>query len=227
MTGTRCAVVRVYNEATVLASVLRSLQPVVDEIICVDDGSSDGSAEIALAAGCTVVRHAINLGGGAALATGLHYALTRTEHEHVVNFDADGQHLPADAAQMLEVAKRTGVDVVLGTRNRHEATMPRSRRLLLRAALAYTRRTTGLRLTDTHNGLRVFNRHALRSIRLTQGGMAYASELESSISRAKLTWTEVPVSIVYNEYCLAKGQSNLNAVNIVYDLMLSRLQRAT
>ena len=105
--------------------------------------------------------------------------------------------------------------------------MPRSRRLLLRAALAYTRRTTGLRLTDTHNGLRVFNRHALRSIRLTQGGMAYASELESSISRAKLTWTEVPVSIVYNEYCLAKGQSNLNAVNIVYDLMLSRLQRAT
>ena len=226
MAGTTCAVVRMYNEASVLAPVLEGLIPVVDEVICVDDGSTDGSSQIARQSGATVVRHAINLGGGAALRTGLDYVLQETGHEFAVNFDADGQHRPEDAARMLSVSRSFGVDVVLGTRNRDEATMPWSRRLLLRAALAYSRRATGLSLTDTHNGLRVFNRQALASIHLTQPGMAYASELEASISRAGLTWKEVPVSIVYDDYSLAKGQSNINAVNIVYDLMMARLQRS-
>ncbi len=223
---TCCAVVRVFNEGTVLADVLDGLAPHVDEIVCVDDGSTDASVAIARAAGATVLRHAVNLGGGAALRTGLEYALTRTTHAHTVTFDADGQHRPVDARDMIALARRTGVDVVLGTRDRSEATMPTSRRLLLRAALWYSRRTTGLALTDTHNGLRVFSRSALSQIRLTQSSMAYASELESSIARAGLSWTEAPVSIVYDDYSRSKGQPNLNAVNIVYDLMLSRLQRS-
>jgi glycosyltransferase involved in cell wall biosynthesis len=223
---TSCAVVRVYNEAPVLAEVLVGLRPVVDEVVCIDDGSSDGSARIAALAGATVVRHAVNLGGGAALRTGLEYALHRTTHAHVVCFDADGQHRPEDAARMLGTARRTGVDVVLGTRDRDEASMPASRRALLRAALWYSRRTSGLALTDTHNGLRVFSREALAQIRLSQPGMAYASELEASIARAGLSWAEVPVSIRYDAYSLSKGQSNLNAVNIVCDLMLARLQRS-
>jgi glycosyltransferase involved in cell wall biosynthesis len=222
---TSCAVVRVYNEAAVLADVLAGLSAVVDEIICVDDGSGDGSAAIARAAGATVVRHAVNLGGGAALRTGLEYAVTRTRHSHVVTFDADGQHQPRDAARLLDVARSSGVDVVLGSRDRTEASMPASRRLLLRAALWFSRRATGLALTDTHNGLRVLTRRALTHIRLTQSGMAYASELESSIAQAGLSWTEAPVSIVYDEYSLSKGQKNVNAFNIVYDLMLGRLQR--
>lgn len=223
---TCCAVVRVYNEGKVLGAVLAELKPYVDEIICVDDGSSDDSVEIARRLGATVVHHAINLGGGAALRTGLDYALTRTRHGHVITFDADGQHRPQDAARMVHVARTTGTEVVLGTRDRREASMPRSRRLLLTAALWFSRRTTGLALTDTHNGLRVFSRSALVHIRLTQSSMAYASELESSIARAGLSWTEVDVSIVYDDYSLSKGQQNLNAVNIVYDLVISRLQRA-
>lgn len=225
MTGTTCAVVRMYNEARVVGPVLAALVSVVDEVICVDDGSTDNCAEIARAAGATVVRHSINLGGGAAMRTGLDYALRQTAHALVVNFDADGQHRPEDAARMLRVARDTGADVVLGTRDRNEISMPWSRKILLRAALSYSRRATGLALTDTHNGLRVFNRRALAAIRLTQSGMAYATELETSIATAGLSWLEVPVSIVYDDYSLEKGQSNLNAINIVYDLMLARLRR--
>jgi glycosyltransferase involved in cell wall biosynthesis len=227
ITGSTCAVVRMYNEAKALGNVLGSLSTVVDEIICIDDGSKDRSAQIAADAGATVVRHAINLGGGAALRTGIEYVLHQTEHAMMVNFDADGQHRPEDAARMLDVVRTGGVDVALGTRDRAEASMPRSRRLLLRAALAYSKRTTGLQLTDTHNGLRVFNRLAMASIRLTQPSMAYASEMESCIARSGLRWTEVPVSIVYDAYSLSKGQPNLNAINIVYDLMLARMQSAS
>jgi glycosyltransferase involved in cell wall biosynthesis len=222
---TCCAVVRVYDEGRVLAGVLADLAPHVDEIICVDDGSRDDSVEIARRAGATVVRHAVNLGGGAALRTGLEYALTRTNHAHVITFDADGQHRATDAARMLAVARTAGTEVVLGTRDRAERSMPRSRRLLLTAALWFSRRTTGLALSDTHNGLRVLSRSALAHIHLTQPGMAYASELEASIARAGLSWTEVDVAIVYNDYSVSKGQRNLNAVNIVCDLALSRLQR--
>lgn len=225
MATTTCAVVRMYNEASVLAPVLSGLGRVVDEIVCVDDGSFDDGATIARTSGATVLRHVVNLGGGAALRTGLDYVRTETDHEYVVCFDADGQHLPEDAMRMLAVARNEGVDVVLGTRDRSESTMPRSRRALLAAARWFSRRTSGLPLTDTHNGLRVFSRRALDNIRLTQPGMAYASELEASIKRAGLRWAEVPVTIVYDAYSLEKGQSNLNAVNIVYDLMLAQLRR--
>lgn len=225
MIETSCAVVRMYNESRVLGSVLAGLQSIVDEVICIDDGSTDGSADIARALGATVVRHTVNLGGGAAMRTGVDYALRETSHSFVVNFDADGQHRAVDARRMLQIARHTGTDVVLGTRDFDERSMPWPRRVLLRAALCYSRRTTGLALTDTHNGLRVFNRRALAAIRLTQSGMAYATELETSIATAGLSWLEVPVSIVYDAYTLEKGQSNFNAINIVYDLCLARLRR--
>lgn len=224
--GTACAVVPIFNEQRVLAEVLRTLAPVVDEIICIDDGSSDTSTEIAWAAGATVLRHAVNLGQGAALQTGFDYVLQRTTHQHVVTFDSDGQHRPHDALRMLELARTTSMDVVLGTRDRREKSMPPSRRLLLQCALWFSRRLTGLDLTDTHNGLRVLSRATLTAVRLTLPGMAYASELESGIARSGLSWDEVPISITYTSYSKSKGQPNLNAVNVLYDLMLSRVRGA-
>ena len=111
-----CVVVPMYNEATVLAGVLANLMDTFPFVLCVDDGSSDGSAEIARAAGATVLRHAVNLGQGAALQTGFDFALNSERFSHVVTFDADGQHDPSDARAMVMAAQETGVDVVLGTR---------------------------------------------------------------------------------------------------------------
>ncbi|MBB6626427.1 glycosyltransferase family 2 protein [Nocardioides sp. KIGAM211] len=225
MDGSACVIVPVLNEAAVLGPVLEHLLLSFDHVVCVDDGSTDGSAGIAAAAGAVVLRHAVNLGQGAALQTGFEYALTHTTCSHVVTFDADGQHDPADATAMLALARTSDVDVVLGTRHgSRPAGQPRVRRLVLGAALRFTRWTTGLAVSDTHNGLRVLNRRAVRLVALEQRGMAHASELLAAVARHELTWAEHPVSIAYTPYSLGKGQHGLNAVNVLYDLGSARLR---
>ncbi|MBO9520725.1 MAG: glycosyltransferase family 2 protein [Nocardioidaceae bacterium] len=222
-----CVIVPVYNEEPAVGGTLAGLLDTFAHVVCVDDGSGDGSGEIARAAGATVLRHAVNLGQGAALQTGFDYALRRTRADHVVTFDADGQHDVEDAVRMLEVARETGVDVVLASRftGQTEA-MPFSRRMVLQAGVRFTRATAHLEITDTHNGLRVLSRRALTRIRLDLPRMAYASELLESIVPNGLTYTEVPTTVSYTDYSRAKGQRNSNAFNILFDLALRRLRSA-
>jgi glycosyltransferase involved in cell wall biosynthesis len=220
-------VVPVFNEATTIAQVVSDLRDSFPNILCVDDGSSDGSVEIASRAGATVVRHGINLGQGAALQTGFDFVLHQEGAQWTVTFDADGQHLATDALRMVEAARRESVDVVLASRFRGATqNMPRMRRAILKAGVAFTRWTAQLDVTDTHNGLRVLSTTALRTFRLQQPRMAYASELLSAIGTHGLTYIEEPVSVIYSDYSRAKGQRNINAVNILFDLTLARLRPA-
>jgi glycosyltransferase involved in cell wall biosynthesis len=219
-----CVVVPMHNEAPVIGGVVAELLAAFPQVVCVDDGSSDTCAQVARSAGATVLRHATNLGQGAALQTGLTFALRRPETAFLVTFDADGQHDAADAVRMVQLARTDDVDVVLGSRFlESSSSVPPARRALLRAGVAFTRVTTGLRLTDTHNGLRVLSRHAAVSLDLRLSGMAHASELLHQVAARGLTYREVPVSISYTDYSRAKGQSSLNALNIVYDLFVDRL----
>jgi glycosyltransferase involved in cell wall biosynthesis len=220
-------IVPVFNEQTTVGTTVSDLLERFPHVVCIDDGSSDGSAHIARAAGATVLRHVANLGQGAALQTGFDYVLDQTTASHVVTFDADGQHLTEDAVRMVERARETGVDVVLASRftgTTHD--MPRMRRLILRGGLWFTRITARLDVTDTHNGLRVLNRTALTRIRLELPRMAYASELLSAIVPNGLSYVEEPVTVVYTEYSRAKGQRNSNSLNILFDLALRRLRAA-
>lgn len=219
-----CVVVPMHNEAAVIGGVLAGLLRDFPRVVCVDDGSTDTGAAIAQAAGATVLRHATNLGQGAALQTGITFALSQPRTAYVVTFDADGQHDPADAVRMVRLARSQHVDVVLGSRFLQDgAAVPPLRRLLLRAGVAFTRMTTGLRLTDTHNGLRVLSRRAAKHLDIRLPGMAHASELLQHVANERLRHLEAPVSIRYTNYSLAKGQSGLNALNIVYDLFVDRL----
>jgi hypothetical protein len=95
---------------------------------------------------------------------------------------------------------------------------------VLKAAITFTRVTTGLKVTDTHNGLRVLSRAAAAKIRITHAGMAHASEILHEIARHDFRYEEIPVQIDYTEYSRAKGQSNLNAVNILHDLISARIR---
>lgn len=220
-----CVIVPAYNEGAVIARTVSDLRATFDHVVCVDDGSTDGSAEIALAAGATVLRHAVNQGQGAALQTGFDYVLRHTAAQLVVTFDADGQHLVEDALRMVERARCTGVQVVLASRftGRTEA-MPRMRRLVLRGGLWFTRVTTKLDVTDTHNGLRVLSRSALGRIRLELPRMAYASELLGAIVPNGLTYAEEPVTVMYTDYSRTKGQRNSNSLNILFDLAARRVR---
>ncbi|MDN4172958.1 glycosyltransferase family 2 protein [Nocardioides sp. SOB77] len=227
MDQTTVVLVPMYNEASVVGTVVAELREHFATIVCVDDGSSDDSASVARTAGALVLRHPVNLGQGAALQTGFDLLSRRPGTGLTVTFDADGQHRVADAVAMVEASRRTGVDVLLGSRALGSTTdQPLARRLLLAAALRYSRWSTGLALTDTHNGLRVLSRRAIGAIRLRQPGMAYATELESAITQSRLSWAEHPTTIAYTEYSRRKGQSNLNAFNIVYDLTSQRLRSA-
>jgi glycosyltransferase involved in cell wall biosynthesis len=220
-------VVPMYNEATTVGAVVAELRQSFTHVLCVDDGSSDGSAHLARSAGATVVSHAVNLGQGAALQTAFTFVRRHTDASYCVTFDADGQHRTEDAVRMVEELRRSGADVALASRFLGETgDIPRARRWVLRAGLAFTNATTGLRLTDTHNGLRVLNRKAVVSVRLRQSRMAYASELLTFLSKSDLSYIEVPTCVVYTEYSRTKGQQNINAINILYDLVVARMRSA-
>ena len=221
-----CVIVPMFNESTSVADVVTDLRTSFSRVVCVDDGSTDDSAVVAAAAGATVVRHPVNLGQGAALQTGFMFALSDPDVGFLITFDADGQHRRVDAEAMLEIARQEDVDVVLGSRflTAADVQVPPLRRLVLRAATRFTRATTGLDLTDTHNGLRVLSRRAVEVMDLTLDGMAHASQLLSRVAQHGLTYVEAPVTIAYTDYSRARGQSNANALNIAFDLTLERLR---
>lgn len=220
-------VVPVHNEATTIATTVSGLRESFRHVLCVDDGSRDGSAALARAAGATVLRHVVNLGQGAALRTGFDFVLQQTSAAYVVTFDGDGQHLVEDAVRMVHRAHREQLDVVLASRFTGSTTkLPWLRQVVLRGALSFTRLTSHLEVTDTHNGLRVLSRDAMTKIDLRMPRMAHASELLDAIVPAGLSYAEEPATVLYSEYSLAKGQSNGQAFNILFDLAVRRM-RAT
>ena len=218
-------VIPAFNEGPVISRVVGEVRRAGYAVVVVDDGSSDATAEEARAAGAGVITHAFNLGQGAALQTGIDYAVAAGA-EVIVTFDADGQHRVSDIAHLAEALVEERADFALGSRFLGQApNLPPLRRLLLHAATAFTRLTTGLQVTDTHNGLRAMTRRAAVGIRLRQNRMAHASELLSQIAANGLHYVERPVTIEYTAYSLAKGQSLGDAVLILLDLFARRLYR--
>lgn len=208
------------NEATVIAPVVEEIRRSFDFVVCIDDGSADDSVAQARSAGATVVEHPINLGQGASLQTGFSFALRDPLMTEVVTFDADGQHSVADARAMVDELRARELDVVVGSRFLDDRTqIDGLRKVILKAAARYTRWTTGMALTDAHNGLRVIDRELLARIRLTQNRMAHASELIDQIGDLKANWAEYPTHIMYTEYSRSKGQSLLNSVNILVEIL--------
>jgi glycosyltransferase involved in cell wall biosynthesis len=214
-------IIPTYNEAPVIKKVVKETTQVFPYVVCIDDGSTDNSTDEALASGAHVIPHPINLGQGASLQTGFDFALLDPRMTEVVTFDADGQHQLSDAVEMVNRLRRENLDVIIGSRFLDDRTkLGRIRRLVLRTAAAFTRLTTGMALTDAHNGLRVIDRGLLEQIELKQNRMAHASEIVEQIGRLKAKWAEHPTHIIYSEYSKSKGQSLLNGINILVELLL-------
>ncbi|MDJ0316461.1 glycosyltransferase family 2 protein [Arthrobacter antibioticus] len=214
-------VIPMYNEAPVVATVIKGLRTVFPYVVCVDDGSTDGSQQVARDAGAVVIQHPVNLGQGASLQTGIEYALNDPKLDCIVTFDADGQHRVVDAQAMAERIKSGEAEIVLGSRFLDRRTkLSHVKRLILRTAAIHSRIVTGMALTDAHNGLRAFSPRVAGRVNLTQNRMAHASELVHQFAEMKTKWVEQPVEIIYTDYSKAKGQSLLNSVNILADLFL-------
>jgi polyprenyl-phospho-N-acetylgalactosaminyl synthase len=214
-----------FNEAKTLGAVLSGLCVEGYRVVVVDDGSNDDTGRIAAESASAVVTHPVNLGQGAALKTGIDYALARGA-EFLVTFDTDGQHRVSDIPRLLDALIQNGADFALGSRflGRPQS-MPLVRKLLLRAATIFTSLTSGLYLTDTHNGLRAFTRRGAMALNFRQNRMAHASEILSDIAASRLRYVEVPVTIDYTEYSMAKGQRTSDLILVLLDLFARKLHR--
>lgn len=216
-------IIAAYNEGAVIGGVIQPLIAAGYRVVAVDDGSRDETAARARAAGAAVLRHVVNRGQGAALQSGLRYAL-RHGAQILVTFDADGQHCAADLPGLVQPIADRRAEIVLGSRFlEHAADVPATRRVLLRLAVAFTRVMSGVRLTDAHNGLRALSRRAAERLDLQLDRMAHASEIIDQLARTGLPLEEVSVTVRYTSYSLEKGQRAGNAARIVWDYLLNKL----
>ena len=218
-------VLAAYNEAAVLAC---TLEPLIEQgytVVVVDDGSTDRTWALLQSLPVHRLRHRLNLGQGAALQTGMDYALRRGA-EMVVHFDGDGQH-PADQIDELTAPIAAGeTDVVFGSRflkDSDRRRVPAARRAVLRGGMLVSRLMGGLWLSDTHNGFRALSRRAMMNIRLRENGFAHATEIQREVRRRGLRYREAPATIRYSEYSASKGQPLSNSFNIVVDLVMRKL----
>jgi glycosyltransferase involved in cell wall biosynthesis len=218
-------VVPAFNEARVLGGVLDELATLVQNIVVIDDGSTDDTSRVALERPVWLVSHPLNLGQGAALQTGVEFALAQSA-SHIVTFDADGQHCASDILTLLTALGEGEADFVLGSRFLGAAEgIPRSRKLLLRLGILFTRAFSGVWLSDTHNGLKAMTRRGAETVRLTFNGMEHASELLDQIARSGLRSVEAPVRIRYTSHSIGKGQRTSAALGLGLRLLLSRVTR--
>jgi len=215
-------VIPAYNEAACVGDVVRRVKARYPDVVVVDDGSVDATAETARAAGARVLRHLINRGQGAALKTGIDYALARGA-EIMVTFDSDGQHQLEDVEALIAPVREGRCDVALGSRFLHpESRVPPARKITLKLGVLFTRLVSRIRVTDTHNGLRALSRRAAEQIQIRQDRMAHASEILDEIGRLRLRYCEVPTRIVYTDYSQQKGQRSSAALRIVWDFLIGK-----
>jgi glycosyltransferase involved in cell wall biosynthesis len=217
------AVVPAFNEGERLGRTLRRLSAVGVPSVVVDDGSADDTVTVARAHTPYVLRHSINRGQGAALQTGIEFAL-RQGAAYIVTFDADGQHRVEDLGPLLAPIVAGEVEITLGSRFRGKAvSIPPLRRLTLALGVLFTRTVSRVVVTDAHNGLRAFSRRAASLMDITNDRMAHASELIDIVRRSGLPFCEVPVTVRYSRKTLAKGQSLRGAARIVFDYFVGRV----
>ncbi len=218
-------VIPAFNEGSVIGTVVASVRARYPYVVVVDDCSRDDTGAAAVGAGAVVLRHPVNLGQGAALATGMRYVLSRGA-EFLVTFDADGQHRTEDITVLVERQRETGSDVVLGSRFLGATPgMPPVRRFALKLVVQCMRLTGKSAKSDVHNGLRLFTRRAAQQIQIRQNRMAHASEIITQIETLGLSTCEAPVTIMYTKYSLSKGQRLSNGLSIIWDTVAARMYR--
>ncbi len=215
------AVIPAYKEETTIADVLERTRSFVDEMIVVNDGSPDQTAEVAKAHGAIVVSHIINRGLGAAIGTGF-AAAQKYGADMVVTLDADGQHDPTEIPKFVDAIKQ-GADVVIGSRMLTRTGMPWYRQVANLLGNISTLVLFGAYVTDSQSGFRAFTKNALSKIEIKTNRMEVSSELIAEAKAHGFKIVEVPIKAIYTDYSLSKGQSFFVGIKTLLKLVLRRL----
>ncbi len=190
-----CAVIPAYNEAASVARVAAGALDAAGCALVVDDGSTDGTAEAAAAAGARVVRHKQNRGKGAAIATGLAWARGHG-YEAAVFLDGDGQHDPGEICRLVE-AYRQGADIVLGSRMQSRAGMPPLRAFTNFLTSLVTSCIAGCRISDSQSGFRLLRIDTAGWMAAEAGRFESETEILIRAARRGMKIRDVPVSTIY------------------------------
>ena len=190
------ALVPVYNEAETLGPLLERLKREVEVVLVVDDGSSDGSAEIAAAAGVIVHRRP-NGGKGRALRSGFK-RLLKEDLTHIITLDADGQHRPEDVPKFRRAALRVDAALVIGSRLANKEGYPAARRQTNMVGDWFISKALGTEVEDAQSGYRLYDVRLLRQLKLHEDGFAIETELLIRIIRAGGRIARVPIPAIYD-----------------------------
>ena len=221
-------IIPAYNEAAVIGEVIGKLKQDLSQtenqadILVVDDGSSDKTAQLAEQAGAKVVKHILNSKTGAATSTGISYA-QMNNYDLAVSQDADGQHLAEDVIKGIELMNKGQHDLLIGSRLINNEGMSRVKRIGNRGLSMITNMLYGMKVTDSQSGLRVFSKEAIDQLRWKSNGFEFCSEMIWRAKQKGLRVGEFPIKAVYTEYSMSKGQNNWNALNIIKSLIERRV----
>jgi len=219
-------VVPAYNEekaiGPVLDDLLRYFRP--SEIVVVNDGSRDRTAEIARARGVHVLTHLVNRGLGGALGTGLKYAVRRNARV-ILTFDSDGQHLVSDAIRVMAPVVEGRLDFAVGSRLKGDVSaMPPLKRFGNFVLDAITAMFTRRYVSDSQSGLRCFNHGCASKIEITCDRYAVSSEIIIEASKAGCRIGEVPIKAVYTDYSMRKGTNFMEGIKIALNLLFDKVR---
>src|ERR1700722_9392665 len=177
-----CALIPAFNEAPLTPRVGEGARQHVAEVVGIDDGPSDGTADIARAAGATCLQSPGNCGKASALRAGIAFARDRN-FNYVITLDGDGQHLAEDIPVMLRVAQETGADLVIGARCFDRSLMPRSRYFSNIVGSRLASALVGCKIRDSQSGFRLFRLDKLAGAKLRS--RFYELEMEILIKMAR------------------------------------------
>ena len=213
-----------YNEAAVIRNTVIDVLKHGYNVIIVDDCSKDYSRNELSGLPVYYLRHRVNMGQGAALQTGIDFAKKKNA-KYFVTFDGDGQHDSNDIAGMVELIEKEKSDIVFGSRflAGSKTNVSGSRTFVLNVARYVNYLVSGILLSDAYNGLRLFDRKAAESIKLTENKMAHATQIQVLTAKHKLTYSEYANSILYNEYTSGKGLRNWDGIKIFFEILLYKI----
>ncbi|MCX7926544.1 MAG: glycosyltransferase family 2 protein [Candidatus Omnitrophica bacterium] len=199
-----CVIIPTYNEAQTIGNIVKKIKQQFLEVIVIDDGSQDSSADIAQDAGALVIRTYRNFGKGAALCRGFSYAL-KENYDAVITMDGDGQHLPEDIPVFLNASQNEHVGLVVGNRMDDTKQMPYIRKLTNKFMSWLLSYITKQKIVDSQCGFRLIKRQLLEKLKLTSHNFEIESEIILEAIRNGFQITFVPIQTVYG-----KEKSHIN-----------------
>lgn len=215
-------IIPAYNEEKTIREVVKSIPESIGGtkpvIIVVNDGSRDFTAQYAKRAGAIVINHRINMGVGAATATGFE-ATKRLEVDAMVTLDADLQHDPRDINKLIKPIIKRQANVVVGTRLNLPKGMPWHRKMGIKLFNLITYIFYHIKTTDSQSGFRAYDKKAIRLINIHTLGYEFCTEIFGEIRRHKLKFVEVPIKTIYTKESRRKGQPAINGINIMIKLL--------